>query len=217
MTNQTALLKHYKKYPGKVLPSINHQLALQHLSPTRITLYEAKSLQELLPDPDASMEQAEQSRTCWLKIATSDVDRAGDTLQLEGLDTTNFLKNPQLLWMHGLTGLPIHTIGRILKIVQQDDALYALAEYVSSDVYAFADQIYQLDAAGFLPANSIGFHPIEWEKNDNGGFDFTKWELIECSKVELPMNPYAIDDEGPAAITSRYYSQSDALRWFDYK
>jgi hypothetical protein len=52
-----------------------------------------------------------------------------------------------------------------------------------------------------LPANSIGFRPIEFEENDFGGFDFLQWELIECSKVELPMNPHAIDDGAPKALT----------------
>src|SRR5207248_977055 len=72
-------------------------------------------------------------------------------------------------------------------------ALYALVEYASVDISPLAEQVYQMDLAGLLPANSIGFRPIEYEANEFGGHTFTKWELIECSKVELPMNPDAVD------------------------
>jgi hypothetical protein len=140
-------------------------------------------------------------RQRWLKMATEDFDRAGDRLLLSGLDTTDFLRNPQFLWMHGRSGESINTIGRILRLQVRNGALYALAEYADEEDCPLAEQIYKMDAAGMLPANSIGFRPIEFEENDFGGFDFLKWELIECSKVELPMNPHAIDDGTPKSLT----------------
>jgi hypothetical protein len=60
-----------------------------------------------------------------------------------------------------------------------------------------------MDIAGYLPANSIGFRPIEYEPNDFGGYRFLKWELIEISKVELPCNPYAVDDGAPSSSSRR--------------
>jgi hypothetical protein len=149
------------------------------------------SAQSELFDPAGTQPGGENSRLRWLKMATGAVDRAGDQLVLAGMDATNFRNNPQFLWQHGASGAQINTIGRvkILRIVA--DALFALVEY--ADVNPLAEQIYQLDLAGLLPANSIGFRPIEWEANETGGFTFTKWELIECSKVELPMNPEAVD------------------------
>ena len=130
----------------------------------------------------------------WLKMATDDVDRAGDRLLLDGVVLEHFTQNPQLLWMHGLTDEPVHTIGRIRTIVRTDHALYALAEYADPAISELARFVERLEAAGLLPANSVGFEPIECEANEYGGLDFIKWELVECSKVALPMNPYAIND-----------------------
>jgi HK97 family phage prohead protease len=144
----------------------------------------------------------------WLKVATSDPDRAGDEMVIEGAMTDNFLRNPQFLWSHGQTSEPVHTLGKILKLVKTSGALYALAQYATSDVSELAEKIYQMDEAGYLPANSIGFRPIEWEPNEFGGYRFLEWELIEISKVELPCNPFAVDDGAPG---SRQLSLSEAV------
>ncbi|HYM21439.1 MAG TPA: hypothetical protein VEW28_10620 [Candidatus Kapabacteria bacterium] len=141
------------------------------------------------------------SRQRWLKITTSDPDRAGDIITTQGADTTNFERNPQFLWQHGLTNEAVHTIGRIVKLVNTHSAIYALAEYATADESSLAERIFKMDDAGLLPANSIGFSPIEWEPNEYGGITFTKWELIEVSKVELPCNPYAIDDGAPKSLS----------------
>jgi hypothetical protein len=164
-----------------------------------------------------------QTRQRWLTIATSAVDRAGDILILEGMDATNFLKNPQFLWQHGASGETISTIGKVLDLrvgrASSPDTpsangtgraggtdLRALVEYASPEVSPLAEKVYQMDSAGLLPANSIGFRPIEYEANDFGGYTFTQWELIECSKVELPMNPDAVD--GNKSLTTE-----DTIDW----
>jgi hypothetical protein len=131
-------------------------------------------------------------------MATSDLDRSGDILRMSGIVTTNFLRNPQFLWQHGLSGALVNTIGTVRRIVTTPKALYVLAEYAAESVSPLAEQIYRMDLAGLLPANSIGFRPIEWDENDQGGRTFLSWELIECSKVELPMNPNAVDDGEPS-------------------
>lgn len=139
------------------------------------------------------------SRLRWLKAATSDPDRAGDEMVIEGAQTENFLRNPQFLWQHGKTNEPVHTLGKIIKLVKTKNALYALAEYADGETSELAEKIFQMDEAGYLPANSIGFRPLEWEPNEHGGMRFLKWELIEISKVELPCNPHAVDDGGPGS------------------
>jgi hypothetical protein len=172
------------------------------------------------PSPPSSFipQPSSLPRTRWLTLATNAVDRAGDILVIAGMDAENFLKNPQFLWQHGASGAIINSIGRVLelKVVPGEDGvkgkgqrvnntthsftpyplpstLMALVEYAPADISPLAEQVYQMDMAGLLPANSIGFSPIEYEANEFGGYTFTKWELIECSKVELPMNPDAID------------------------
>jgi hypothetical protein len=163
-------------------------------------------------------------RQRWLTLATNAVDRAGDILVIAGMNAENFLKNPQFLWQHGASGALLNTIGKVLELrvdradpgtaspatmragVGAHHALYALVEYASADISPLAEQVYQMDMAGMLPANSIGFSPIEYEANEFGGYTFTEWELIECSKVELPMNPDAIDG-------GKSYTLEEATDW----
>ena len=155
----------------------------------------------LLTTGEAPSDASLTSRQRWLKMATSDVDRAGDVIMLSGMDATDFLLNPQFLWQHGTSGAQTNTIGKILQLEQTSNALYALAEYADETTSPLAEQIFRMDEAGLIPANSIGFRPIEWEANAFGGLTFTKWQLIECSKVELPMNPKAIDERSLGLAT----------------
>jgi hypothetical protein len=198
MNDTSMLLKRYG-FPSTTLLGVSEgKLTLEHRqyskpSNLELALLANTQTEQLLFAADDLGNEAEGC-TRWLKVATNDLDRANDTLDLSGIVLENFARNPQLLWMHGLTDEPIHTIGRIRALSVSGNALFALAEYASHELSPLANQIEQLERAGFLPANSIGFHPIEWEANDAGGLDFLKWELIECSKVELPMNPFAIND-----------------------
>ena len=204
MTNKHQNLEtRYKDIPGKIIALKNGGFSLAADHEQELT--DADLL--ILKKQNEQTAFAPESRLRWLKVATSDPDRAGDEMIIEGADTDNFLRNPQFLWSHGQTSEPVHTLGKILKLVKTPSALYALAEYATPDVSELAEKIFQMDEAGYLPANSIGFRPIEWEPNDFGGFRFLEWELIEISKVELPCNPYAVDDGAPA---SRKLSISEA-------
>ena len=195
MTNRHQNLENrYKNIPGKIIALKNDGFALAWDSEKELTNADLTILQK--QNQETTFNSA--SRMKWLKVATSDPDRAGDEMVIEGCITDNFLRNPQFLWMHGQTSEPVHTLGKILKLVKTPTALYALAEYAAEGVSELSDNIFEMDSAGYLPANSIGFNPIEYEPNDLGGFRFLKWELIEISKVELPCNPHAIDDGAPA-------------------
>ncbi|MDP4220848.1 MAG: HK97 family phage prohead protease [Bacteroidota bacterium] len=196
MTNtQNNLESRYKNIPGKIIFLKNGTLTLAADTENEMNQKDLAVLNTQNEETDFSS----PSRMKWLKVATSDPDRSGDEMIIEGAITDNFLRNPQFLWSHGQTAEPVHTLGKILKLVKTQDALYALAEYATSETSEFAEKIFQMDKAGYLPANSIGFRPIEWEPNEFGGYRFTKWELIEISKVELPCNPYAVDDGEPAS------------------
>jgi hypothetical protein len=164
------------------------------------------------PNPNSSFQipNSSEARQRWLKMATESVDRAGDVLVMDGMDATNFQSNPQFLWQHGSSGALINTIGKVLDLQIANGALFALVEYDTSDL---AEQIFELDTKGLLPANSIGFRPLEWHANDFGGNTFTKWELIECSKVELPMNPEAVDSGERRVESEIIVSAYDAAEW----
>ncbi|MFI5264902.1 MAG: HK97 family phage prohead protease [Candidatus Kapaibacterium sp.] len=196
MTNKHQTLEsRYKNRQGKIIALKNGGFSIAADCAKELTDSDLR----ILHKQNEATQFAPESRLRWLKVATSDPDRSGDEMVIDGAVTDNFLRNPQFLWSHGQTSEPVHTLGKILKLVKTSDALYALAEYATADVSALAEKIYQMDEAGYLPANSIGFRPIDWEPNDLGGFRFLEWELIEISKVELPCNPYAVDDGAPAS------------------
>ena len=132
-------------------------------------------------------------RQKWLTMSTETPDRSGDVMVLAGMDSKAFMQNPQFIWQHSQSGAEVSTIGKILQLQVIGGQLLALAEFAPADISPIAETIFQLSVAGYLPANSIGFRPLEWENNDTGGCTYTKWELVECSKVEIPMNPEAID------------------------
>ena len=132
-------------------------------------------------------------RQKWLTMSTESPDRSGDVMVLAGMDSIAFMQNPQFIWQHQGSGAEVSCIGKILNLQVIGGQLLALAEFAPAEISPLADQIFNLSQAGYLPANSIGFRPLEWENNDAGGCTYTKWELVECSKVEIPMNPEAID------------------------
>ena len=206
MTNRHINLEtRYTNIPGKIIALKNDGFAIACDSEEQMTNADIA----ILKNQKQQTEFTPESRMKWLKVATNDPDRAGDEMVIDGCITDNFLRNPQFLWMHGQTSEPVHTLGKIVKLVKTPTALYALAEYAAEGVSELSDNIFEMDSAGYLPANSIGFNPIEYEPNDLGGFKFTKWELIEISKVELPCNPHAIDDGAPGT-SSRGLSVREA-------
>lgn len=190
LMNMNTLHTHYASYPEKVLRKSEGTVQLSHLSVRPLADADLTRLRAAGEEPRLT------GRMKWLKAATPDIDRTGDVLVMKGAELANFQRNPQFLWQHALTPEAVHTLGRITRLVVTDDALYALAEYADEGTSGLVDKVFKLDKQGLLPANSIGFRPIEWEPNDQGGFTFTKWELIEVSKVELPANPQAVGLSG---------------------
>lgn len=189
-TNMTQhqLIEHYRARGEKLIAKRGEKLLIEQSFENTITNFDTATLRAL------GEETSLPPRMKWLKAATSDVDRSGDIITISGGELENFRRNPQYLWMHGKTIEPVHTIGRIVRIVRTQNVLYALAEYAPEASSALADKVHALDKAGLLPANSIGFHPIEWKPNEHGGITFLKWELLEISKVELPANANAVDE-----------------------
>ncbi len=118
-----------------------------------------------------------------LAIATdASKDRDGDVVDPKGLDIKNFKNNPILLFGHDHRGLPI---GQADKIKKEDSRI--TFEPVITTVTEFARDVKALFDAGILRAFSIGFIPIERDKNV-----FTKAELLEISIVNVPSNPKAL-------------------------
>lgn len=116
-------------------------------------------------------------------VATESEDRHGEVLELKGLDTSNYMKNPVVLWAHDYSQPPI---GKTLTLKKKDGKLIAKIKF-AIDEDSFAHKIYRLYKGGYMKAFSIGFIPKEIDDNR-----YTKAEMIEHSSVPIPANSEAL-------------------------
>ncbi len=119
-------------------------------------------------------------------------DREADCVDPNGIDLTNYLRNPVVLWAHDHHAPPI---ARCISIGVEAGRLVGVAEFVPASVPVAgptAEMALQMIKIGFLNAVSIGFRPVEFDFNNDGGMDFTKSELLEFSIVTIPCLPSAL-------------------------
>ncbi len=135
----------------------------------------------------------ESDRTLQFIVSTADVDRDRDTINADGWDLENYLKNPVVLWAHDYSSLPV---AKALKTYVEDGVLKANDQFADADLYPFADTVYRMYKEGYLSAVSVGFLPTKWmwvEEDDRPfGIDFQEQEMLEHSAVPVPANPNAL-------------------------
>lgn len=139
-------------------------------------------------DPD------ESNRQITFIISTSTRDRDGDIIVQEGWDLKEYTLNPQVLWAHKASELPI---GRAENTAVEGGRLISTAVFATRDENPFADTIFKLYRGGFLNATSVGFEPkkielIEGDEPGDIGFRFLHQKLLEYSAVPIPSNPDAL-------------------------
>lgn len=151
----------------------------------------------------------EKEGTLSVAVATdTSVDRDGEIVDPAGLDLTNFLKNPVLLYAHDYRSDPI---GKVISIKREGSRILFTPEFAVG-ISERAKQYFELCKQGFLNAFSIGFIPKEWADRDDGTGNrtrvFTKSELLEISLVPVPANPNAL-------ILARTYKGFEGGKGFD--
>lgn len=155
----------------------------------------------LVPE-DLKFEESERATIEY--ITTKSPDRDREIVLPKGGDLSHYVKNPVVLWCHQNSTLPL---GTNMWVKTDDMGLIAKTRY-SKDEYA--DRVYKYLKEGFPLANSIGFIPqaVIEQKNFDGldlklmGLEninisqadriFTKWLMLEYSKVPVPANQDAI-------------------------
>lgn len=140
-------------------------------------------------DKDAS---EEGSRALTFVASTSGTKRDGLDLEIDGLQTDNFEKNPVFLWAHDYGGRTL-PIGKVTKLRKLKNRLDATVEFDDSD--EFAKTVEQKYRDGFLSAVSIGWRIFEWERGlDTDDFDYrvTSSDLLDISAVPIPGDPTAL-------------------------
>ncbi len=117
-------------------------------------------------------------------------DRVGDKMYMSGADLTNYKKNPVIIANHnyGYTEKP-SVIGRALDVNIVGSKMIFKVQFAETDN---GKEWFYLYANKYMNASSIGFIPKEYKPNDQGGYDFIKWELLELSMVAVPCNPNAV-------------------------
>lgn len=116
--------------------------------------------------------------------STGSVDRDGESINQEGWDLKNFLKNPVILAGHDWWSFPI---GKATEIAVKDGQLMFSMVFATTEK---GQEAYQLVKEGVLNAFSVGFMPKEWNPNDPDRIE--KAELFEISLVSVPANPEAV-------------------------
>jgi HK97 family phage prohead protease len=123
-------------------------------------------------------------------MSDESVDRMGDVIEQDGWELENFRRNPIALFGHS-AGFPI---GTWRDVAVEGGRLKGRLDLMP----AVSDRLREIQAAvaaGVLRAVSVGFRPIDMEPlegSKDGGYRFTKSELVECSLVSVPANPNAL-------------------------
>lgn len=94
-------------------------------------------------------------------ISSDDEDRQGEKVNQEGLDFSNFMKNPVVLWGHDYYSPPI---GIATRIYRDGNKTLADGKFAPTE---FGQQIRKLYELGFQRATSIGFIPKSFDEGGN--------------------------------------------------
>lgn len=128
-------------------------------------------------------------------IASKEViDRDGDIIFVDGIDTKEFEKNPVFLWGHDLSSLPI---GKVTSIQKRTDSngVKELAISVEFHNSEKAQEIKGMYVNGFLNGVSVRILPTKYDsyKSEAGkGLKFIESKLLEVSAVTVPANQEAL-------------------------
>lgn len=134
-------------------------------------------------------------------ISTQAKDRSGDIVRTLGIDTTNHIKNPVVLWDHGISGLVI-PIGKAedpdgrYTVRLENDRATATTYFAQS--LPEAQQFFRMIEEKVLRGASIGFKANDIQplppdrRSDRQGVCIAACELIEYSHTPIPDNQDAL-------------------------
>jgi Caudovirus prohead serine protease len=142
-----------------------------------------------------------------IRMSDESLNSYGFWVKTDGIDLTDFIKNPIMLWNHNRawrgTEEEVLPIGKWEDFVMKDSDLEGFPNF--SDSYEFAQKIAKMFEEGTLNASSIGIVPLEWSespellKEGQRYATVTKCKLLEVSICDIPSNKNAVvlyDNEG---------------------
>ena len=155
-----------------------------------------------------SVQGLAEKRQVLVNCSGGGMDRQGDIVVQEGIDTKSFMKiGGTVLWQHDGD----HPIAKAVSIGVEGGQLRSLVQFPDEGISAKADEIYGLVKAGIVNATSIGFQAKRWEpidvKHPWDGRKFIECELMEFSFVSVPAMPDA------TVIGRSNNASKDAAHW----
>ena len=137
-------------------------------------------------------------------IAANESARTQPDLDLGGLSTEGYSRNPVVMWAHDAVGrspsggLPI---GRTLELDRGPGGrIVAEFEFLEGD--PFAQRVRNAWDQGFLRAASISWLPLESRPVEGGRLRDTRSELLEWSIVSVPADPDALRESQRLLISA---------------
>jgi HK97 family phage prohead protease len=137
-----------------------------------------------------------------VRVAASSAfqDRHRDIIRQEGMDLSNYQKNPVVLFGHD-HDMPI---AKVESIGLNNGRVEALVQFPPEGTSAKSDEVYRLIKAGIINAVSVGMRIKRFETMDDGGWDIIESELYELSFVSVPANADAL-------VLERSFADSEKL------
>lgn len=117
-------------------------------------------------------------------VSTNALDSHGERIDVDGIDLSDFKKNPVVLWGHDGFNLPI---AKATKIWKEGNKLMSRAKFYLKD--EFARKVYDYIVDGYLNAVSIGGMVEEWGED---GMTISRMKMKEYSVVSVPANQEAL-------------------------
>ena len=154
-------------------------------------VYKTFSVTNKTIDEDAGIYEA------W--ITTESVDRDGDIVLAAGMDGTNYVKNPVVLFGHNYWSAEALVANGLDLEVTPGKGVRSKFQFVKEGISENADLVHRLWAGKYINAVSIGFMPRKREaimsdpdpesgNSRRTGWRFDEWELLEYSIVTVPSN-----------------------------
>tara|TARA_R100001086_G_scaffold169725_3_gene92506 strand:+ start:3291 stop:3908 length:618 start_codon:yes stop_codon:yes gene_type:complete len=173
-----------------------------------------------------SVEKTEGARNVKVDatISTETIDRDGEVLVAQGMDASEFEKNPVVFYNHDYA----QPIGKITDIRRKADKVDATIEFAQrpSDFEGsyFPEFVESLVEQGIVKGISVGFVPhaggvrkaSQKDREDYGDSVrqvYSKWKLLEVSVAPLPANGEAL----VSAVRKGLVDPGDAARWLDFE
>ena len=156
-------------------------------------------------------------------ISTETIDRDGEVLISQGMDSTEFDANPVVFYNHDYA----QPIGRISELRRGENKIEASIEFAQRpegyEGSYFPQFVESLVDQGIVKGISVGFVPLEGgvrraSKEDKSKYGesvtnvFSKWKLLEVSVAPLPANQTALVQ----AVRKGAIDLADVKRWLNY-